>query len=94
MAKGKSNKLDKAGLQESGYIVKKGTPVTMGAEIGYIFNRLPPGMNIENQDVTDIRAEPYKEIVSADGYPGDGGYAPGGADSPEPNVKPGGTVKG
>ena len=84
--------LEKSGFQTSGYIDKKGTPVTYGAEIGYIFNRLPPGMNIEKQQVADIRAEPYKEIVSADGYPGDGGYPGGSAQSPEPNVKKGGTV--
>ena len=94
MAKG--NVLDKAGLQTTGYIDKKGTPVTMGAQIGYIFNRLPPGMNIMNQDVCDIRDEPMKELVSTAGYPGDGwtGSGGGSAQSPEPNVSPGGTVKG
>lgn len=70
MAKGKT--VEKAGFQTGGYIVKKGTPVTMGATIGYIFNRMPPGMNIENQDCADIRAEPMKEIVNTRGYPGDG----------------------
>lgn len=64
--------LDKAGFETSGYINKKGTPVTMGAEIGYIFNKLPPGMNIDHQDCADIRSEPMKEIVSSSGYAGDG----------------------
>jgi len=70
MAKG--NVLDKAGFQTSGYITKKGTPVANGAEIGYIFNKMPPGMNIDKQDCADIRSLPYKEIVSASGYAGDG----------------------
>lgn len=64
--------LDKAGFQTSGYITKKGTPVARGAEIGYIFNKLPPGMNLDNQDCADIRAMPTKEIVSTSGYAGDG----------------------
>ena len=64
--------LDKAGFQTGGYITKKGTPVTMGAQMGYIFNRLPPGMNIKNQDTSDQRAEPFKQLVETSGYPGDG----------------------
>jgi len=64
--------LDDAGFQTDGYQTKKGTPFVMGAQIGYIFNRMPPGMFIDNQDVADIRVEPYKEIVNANGYPGDG----------------------
>ena len=92
MAKG-SKVLEKAGLTTSGYITKKGTPVTMGAEIGYIFNRLPPGMNIENQDVADIRAEPMKELVSTMGYPGDGWQGVMAEASPEPMIS-NGTTKG
>ena len=60
--------LDKAGFQTGGYITKKGTPQGESA----MFNKLPPGMNIDNQLVKDIRAMPYKEIVSASGYAGDG----------------------
>ena len=64
--------LDDAGLQTDGYQTKKGTPFQMGAEIGHVFNRLPPGMFIDNQEIKDIREMPYKEIVAASGYPGDG----------------------
>jgi len=71
--------LDDAGFQTDGYQIKKGTPFVMGAQIGHIFNRMPPGMFIDNQETADIRAQPYKEIVSADGYPGDG-WTGGGSD--------------
>ena len=76
--------LDDAGFQTSGYQLKKDTPFQLGASIAYVetrpLNRLPPGMFIDNQDVTDIRVEPYKEIVDAFGYPGDGWTADGGGD--------------
>jgi hypothetical protein len=63
--------LDRSGFQTSGYITKKGTPVAHGAEIGYIFNKLPPGMNIDRQDCSDIRSLEMKRVVSQS-YPGDG----------------------
>lgn len=88
------NVLEKAGFQTSGYINKKGTPYAMGAEIGYIFNRMPPGQEIEDQDTKDIRAQPYKELVSASGYPGDGWSGSSGSLSDiGPNIEPGGTAK-
>lgn len=60
--------LDKAGIQDSGYLDKKGTPSGLAAE----FNMLPPGSNIEDQVVRDIRAEPMVEYKGGISYPGDG----------------------
>jgi hypothetical protein len=71
-----SENLDDAGFQTDGFHVKKGTAFQVGASIDYVnsrpLNRLPPGMFIDNQDHADIRTMPYKEIVDAQGYPGDG----------------------
>ena len=93
MAKG--NVLDKAGFQTHGYIDKKGSPYAIGAKIDPILNRLPPGQDISDQVTVDIRAQPYKEIVSASGYPGDGWS--GATASPMgdigPNIEKGGTAK-
>ena len=89
MANKSGTVLDRAGLSTSGYITKKGTPVTMGAEIGYIFNRMPPGMDIENQDVADIRAESMKQIVETSGYPGDGWQGGQEEAKPEPMISNG-----
>jgi hypothetical protein len=71
--------LDDAGFQTTGYQVKKGTPFVMGAQIGTILNTMPPGMFIDNQQITDIRSEPFKQIVDTKGYPGDG-WTGGGTD--------------
>lgn len=92
MAKG--NVLDKAGFQTSGYINKKNTPYAMGAEIGYIFNRLPPGQDIEDQQTKDIRAEPFKQLVETSGYPGDGwqGSTADAMGDIGPNISGGGTA--
>ena len=66
--------LDDPGLSADGrHITKKGTPVTYGAEIGHIFNKLPPGMDITNQDVTDQRSMPLKRVTMIS-YPGDGAF--------------------
>lgn len=66
-----SETLDKPGFSSNAsHITKKGTPVTTGAEIGYVFNKLPPGMDITNQDVTDQRSMPMKKLVDLS-YPGD-----------------------
>jgi len=64
---GSGEVLDKAGVDNSGYIVKKGTPYGVGA----MFNSLPPGMDIEDQENADIRAMEYKEVTDLS-YPGDG----------------------
>jgi len=63
--------VDDAGIQLTGYVDKKGTPMTRGAEIGYIFNKLPPGMDITEQEVCDIRDMPLKRVTPS-GYPGSG----------------------
>jgi hypothetical protein len=59
--------LDKAGIKNEGYLTKKGTPSGKSA----MFNALPPGSNIDDQALADIRELPYKEVVSKS-YPGDG----------------------
>lgn len=59
--------LDKAGIDDSGYIDAKGTPDGLTA----MFNYLPPGENIEDQKCADIRPMPFKTVTGL-GYPGDG----------------------
>lgn len=71
--------LDKAGIQDTGYLDKKGTPsgdqrVTPTGIGGYIFNKLPPGSDIADQEVADIARTDkmtIKEVVEMS-YPGDG----------------------
>lgn len=58
---------EKVGVKDQGYLDKKGTPSGMEAK----FNHLPPGMNIEDQAVADIRTLPFKQVTEL-GYPGDG----------------------
>jgi hypothetical protein len=67
---------EKAGFIVGGYIDKKGTPSGESA----MFNKLPPGMDITSQEVTDQRDMPMKRIIS-ESYPGDGW--PGQRDLPE-----------
>jgi len=59
--------LDKSGIKNNGYLVKKGTPHGVTA----FFNSLPPGMDIEDQELTDQRKMEMKTITGL-GYPGDG----------------------
>lgn len=59
-----------SGFQTSGYLDKKGTPYGEGAK----FNLMPPGMDIANQEVCDIRDMPMKTITES-GYAGDGGFS-------------------
>ena len=67
---------EKSGFQTDGYIDKKGTPHGEAA----MFNKMPPGMDITNQDVTDQRNLPLKKVIDIS-YPGDGW--PGPRDIPE-----------
>ena len=60
--------LDKAGIMDTGYMEKKGTPSGLDA----MFNFLPPGSNIEDQKIADIREEPIKQYAGGMSYPGDG----------------------
>lgn len=57
---------EEVGIQTSGYLDKKGTT---GEQTNML--SMPPGMNIENQKLTDQNAMPMK-TVTALGYPGDG----------------------
>jgi hypothetical protein len=61
---------EKSGFQTEGYIVKKGTPQGESA----MFNKMPPGMDITNQDVTDQRSMPFRKLTELD-YPGDGAFS-------------------
>jgi hypothetical protein len=61
----------------AGYIVKKGTPYGEAAK----FNMMPPGMDISNQEMCDIRNMPLKKIMDMS-YPGDG-WEPAPRDIPE-----------
>lgn len=56
-----------SGFQTSGYIDKKGTPSGEMAK----FNVMPPGYDISNQPMADIRDMPMVKLVDTS-YPGDG----------------------
>lgn len=60
--------LDKTGIHNSGYLVKKGTPFG----VNVFFNSLPPGSDITDQEMADIREEPMKTYSGGISYPGDG----------------------
>jgi len=60
--------VEKTGVKDSGYLTKKGTPSGMDAK----FNCLPPGMNIEDQEVKDIRGQEMKTWTGGLSFPGDG----------------------
>ena len=60
--------LDRAGIKDNGYLVKKGTPFGVEA----LFNSLPPGSDITDQEVADIRKMELKTYSGGIGFPGDG----------------------
>jgi hypothetical protein len=62
--------IDKTGVNDTGYLVKKGTPYGVNA----FFNSLPPGSDIQDQEVTDQREEPFKTWTGGLSFPGDGGF--------------------
>jgi hypothetical protein len=62
--------LDKDGINDNGYLVKKGTPY--GVDV--FFNSLPPGSDITDQEVADIRVEEMKTWMGGLSFPGDGGF--------------------
>lgn len=62
--------LDKSGVNDNGYLVKKGTPYGVDA----FFNSLPPGSDITDQEVADIRVEEMKTWTGGLSFPGDGGF--------------------
>lgn len=60
--------VDKTGINDSGYLVKKGTPY--GVDV--FFNTLPPGSDITDQELADIREESMKTWTGGLSFPGDG----------------------
>jgi len=56
------------GIKDSGYLVKKGTPY--GVDVN--FNSLPPGMDITDQEMADIRKQELYTYSGGLSYPGDG----------------------
>jgi len=66
LPKTKQPSVDDAGINNTGYLVKKGTPYGVSA----LFNTLPPGMDIEDQEIADIRKQPMKDLVDHTGFDG------------------------
>jgi hypothetical protein len=62
--------LDKDGVEDTGYLTKKGTPSGDGAK----FNYLPPGMNIDDQENAEINSQEMLTYKGGTSYPGDGGF--------------------
>lgn len=60
--------VEKTGVKDSGYLTKKGEPSGEMAK----FNDLPPGMDIDDQKNSDIRAQPMISYSGGISYPGDG----------------------
>ncbi len=69
----KNNEL--VGVRDSGYLDKKNLPY--GNDVNY--NSLPPGMDIEDQEICDIRKMEMKAYRGGLGYPGDGWADPEGS---------------
>lgn len=59
---------ERVGIRNYGYLSKKNTPFGVNA----LFNSLPPGMDIEDQELTDIRQMEMRVFDKGLGYPGDG----------------------
>jgi hypothetical protein len=62
--------LDKSGVNNNNYITKKGLPYGVTA----FYNSLPPGMDIEDQELMDSREQPMRTYSGGLGYPTDGGF--------------------
>lgn len=62
--------LDKDGVNDNGYLTKKGTPYG----VNVFFNTLPPGSDITDQEIADIRVEEMKTWTGGLSFPGDGGF--------------------
>jgi hypothetical protein len=58
---------ERVGIYNHDYLVKKNLQFGVQA----LYNALPPGMDIEDQENCDIRTMPMKTVTSM-GYPGDG----------------------
>jgi hypothetical protein len=59
---------ERVGIEDNGYLAKKGIEFGVNA----MFNSLPPGMDIEDQEVCDIRKEDMVIYSGGISYPGDG----------------------
>ena len=56
------------GIKDNGYLVKKG----LEAGVNAMYNSLPPGMDIEDQENADIRQEPVRLYSGGLSFPDDG----------------------
>jgi hypothetical protein len=59
---------ERVGVRDHGYLAKKGLEFGVNA----FYNSLPPGMDIEDQEVCDIREMKMVVYDTGLGYPGDG----------------------
>lgn len=59
---------ERVGIRDYGYLAKKGLDFGVNA----FYNSLPPGMDIEDQEVSDIREMKMVVYDTGLGYPGDG----------------------
>ena len=71
------------GIQDNGYLAKKGLEFGVNA----LYNTLPPGMDIEDQEVSDIRQEDMVVYTGGMSYPGDGWVPKRGSGNQMPRVK-------
>ena len=62
--------LDKDGIDDSGYLTKKGLAYGPNA----FYNTLPPGMDIEDQENIDSRKMEMRTYKGGLSYPDDGGF--------------------
>jgi hypothetical protein len=60
--------LDKDGVKDTGYLDKKGTPNSNS------LLSLPPGTNIDDQKIKDIREMRMLNYKGGYSYPGDSGF--------------------
>ena len=62
--------LDKDGIDDAGYLTKKGLEYGPNA----FYNTLPPGMDIEDQENIDSRKMELRTYKGGLSYPDDGGF--------------------
>jgi len=62
--------LDKDGINDTGYLTKKGLEYGNSA----MYNTLPPGMDIDDQENIDSRSMPMRTYDGGVSYPTDGGF--------------------
>ena len=60
--------VEKTGVKDSGYLTKKGLVYGISA----MYNSLPPGSDIEDQEQADIRTQALHTWAGGLSYPGDG----------------------